>query len=230
MVDGIRREPILGVPVTGPLMKLTDTIRRLQLQLVAQEIAEEVVIAIPLARAVERNDKQVALLQRQQERVAIRTSGDGIAQRGRHAIKQGGLQQKVLDVGGLALDDILHEVIQDMAIAAGERFQQPRHIVTAAQGLGSNSRPAAQPSVRCCTAAISAAGSSVCATRCRNSRASSAVNCKSPWRISATLPWRARRRAEVAGRHASRSPDASGAADAPRGRRSAGAARAVTRW
>ena len=45
------------------------------------------------------------------------------------------LQQKILDIGGLVLEHLFHEVVQNMAMAIGERLQQARHIVTAAQRM-----------------------------------------------------------------------------------------------
>ena len=48
-----------------------------------QNIGEEVVIAIPLALVIERNDKQIAALQGIQHFSAIFPPSDGIAQRSR---------------------------------------------------------------------------------------------------------------------------------------------------
>jgi len=131
--DGIGRESILGIPAGGPRPQLCDALWRLKRQPVTEEVGEEVVVAIPLPRAVERYDEQVALLQGQQRCSTIGTPSDGIAQGGRQAIEYGGLQQEVLNAGRLTLDDLFHEVVQDIAIAAGERFKQDLHIVAIAQ-------------------------------------------------------------------------------------------------
>ena len=44
-----------------------------------QNLGEEVMIAIPLARVIERNDEQIATLESLQRPAAIFLSGDGIA-------------------------------------------------------------------------------------------------------------------------------------------------------
>ncbi len=57
-----------------------------------QHIGEKVVIAIPLALVVERDDKQVAALQGLQHSPAIFLPSDSIAQRPTQPVENGGLQ------------------------------------------------------------------------------------------------------------------------------------------
>ncbi|MGI9061434.1 MAG: hypothetical protein ACR2H5_22970 [Ktedonobacteraceae bacterium] len=49
-------------------------------------------IAIPVARVIERNDKEIAALQGLQPRVAFLLAGDGIAERAIQAVENGGLE------------------------------------------------------------------------------------------------------------------------------------------
>ena len=57
-----------------------------------ENVSEEVVIAIPLALVVQRNDKQVASLQGLQQHFAIFLFGDSIAQRSTQPVENGGLE------------------------------------------------------------------------------------------------------------------------------------------
>ena len=57
-----------------------------------ENFGEEVVIAIPLALIVKRDDEQVAALQGLQHPSAIFLAGDGIAQRAAQPVENGGLQ------------------------------------------------------------------------------------------------------------------------------------------
>jgi hypothetical protein len=44
---------------------------------------------------------------------------DGIAQRAAKAIEDRSVQQKALDVGGLAGDDLIEQVVEDISLASG---------------------------------------------------------------------------------------------------------------
>ena len=57
-----------------------------------QNICEELMIAIPLALVIERNDEQVATFQGLQRPSAIFLPGDGIAQRATQPVENGGLK------------------------------------------------------------------------------------------------------------------------------------------
>ena len=57
-----------------------------------ENFGEEVVIAIPLALVIQRNDKEVASLEGLQERVSLLLAGNGIAQRAVQPLENGGLE------------------------------------------------------------------------------------------------------------------------------------------
>ena len=57
-----------------------------------ENVGKEVMIAIPVALVIQRNDKQVASLQGLQQRVAFLLAGDGIAQRATQPVENGGLE------------------------------------------------------------------------------------------------------------------------------------------
>ena len=63
VVDRLVHVAASSIPADGPPVQLRHLARRLQRQLVAQQLAEEVVVAVPLAAAVERHQEQVGALQ-----------------------------------------------------------------------------------------------------------------------------------------------------------------------
>ena len=87
LVPGAR--PPVQVPhLVGPLVE----------QARLQHVGEEVVVAIPLAAVVERDEEQVRPVQRLQRGLAAVLPGDGIAQRTAQPVEDRGLQQEGLDV------------------------------------------------------------------------------------------------------------------------------------
>ena len=150
-----------------------------------QNIGKEVVIAIPLALVIERNDEQVAALQGFQHPFAIFLPGDGIAQRTAQPVENGGLQQEAADTFGLALQNLFDQIVQDKTVAAGESLDKTGACLLApAWRRAANCRPAIQPSVRVSRAAISSAERFRPITWLRNSAASEGVKRRSAARTS----------------------------------------------
>ena len=107
------------------------------LQALAQQVGEQVVVAVPAALVVKRDDKQVAALNGLQRRLAgpgVRLQ-HGIAQRAAQPVKDGGAQQEGLDFRRLAAQHLLHQVIQDEVVAAGERVNKAGGIDAAGEAL-----------------------------------------------------------------------------------------------
>ena len=95
----------------------------------AQEVGEQMVIAIPVAVVVKRHREDIPLLQALQDRHAVicvfgwgrqRVGQHCIAQIGAHPVEDRGVEQEALDRLRLTPDDLRHQVIHDIAIAAGE--------------------------------------------------------------------------------------------------------------
>ena len=78
-------------------------IRLLRHQVHTKNISKEMVIAIPVALVVQRNDKEVAPLQSFQLRAAFILTGDGITQRATQPVENGGLEQEVWNRFGLTV-------------------------------------------------------------------------------------------------------------------------------
>ena len=86
----------------------------------AQDVGKQVMIAIPLAPVVQRHHEQVGALQTVQRRRAVCLPADGLAQRTAQPLQNRSLQQEAADRFGLALQDLFDQIVDDVAVAAGE--------------------------------------------------------------------------------------------------------------
>ena len=120
MADRIGRRTIVLVPLARPPVQGRYLIRLLRHQVHAKNIGKKMVIAIPVALVIQRNDKEVAALQGFQSRVAFLLTGDGITQRAAQPVENGGLQQEAADRFRLTLQNLFDQIVQDETVAAGE--------------------------------------------------------------------------------------------------------------
>src|SRR5690554_6169055 len=102
MADGLARLAVLLVPEACAPMQMGDSIGLLLPQTRLQHIGEKVMIAIPLALIVQWNDKQVLSFHTFQHRPAIGSRRNRIAQGPAQPVEDGGLQQEIKYVFGLA--------------------------------------------------------------------------------------------------------------------------------
>ena len=93
--DGRLGVPGAVVPAAGPAMQPGDVAGALVEQVGAQHVGEQVVVAVPAAVVVERDDEQVLPLQRLEHRPArpVR-AGDGVAQRPGQPVEDRGVEQE----------------------------------------------------------------------------------------------------------------------------------------
>ena len=87
-------------------------------------------VAIPAAAVVERDQEQVPSIERLQHGLATALAGDGIAQRAAQPVQDGGLQQEAPDLFGLTLQDLLDQVVDDVAIVPGEALDEAGDVVS----------------------------------------------------------------------------------------------------
>ena len=87
MVDGQLRQPVGLAPGGRPDVQLGDQLGLAPVQLGPQQLAEQVVIAVPLAAAVQRNQQQVRPLQALKSSVRPPGVQDRVAQRPGHAVQ-----------------------------------------------------------------------------------------------------------------------------------------------
>src|SRR5689334_25441329 len=101
-------------------MKLRDQLGRLESQLGVQTGAEQVVVAVPVAPVIERDDEQV----RARERLELprRAGGvsDGITQRAAHSLEDRRAQQELARIRVQVGKNLLAEVVDDVAVISRE--------------------------------------------------------------------------------------------------------------
>jgi hypothetical protein len=115
-------------------MEGLDAVRLDQPELVAQQFAEEVVVAIPLAFGVERDEEEVRGLELPQKAPGVVPIGDGVAKWGAEAIEDGRLQQEGADLLGLAGQHFGAQVVNDVAVIAGEVLDERVGVGSPSQG------------------------------------------------------------------------------------------------
>src|SRR6266581_7633182 len=87
------------------------------------------VVAIPTTAVIQRDEEKIRPLQRDQSGRAVRLTGDRIAQRPAQTVEDRALQEKLSDILGLALQDLLNEVVDDVPVVSGETRNERAQIV-----------------------------------------------------------------------------------------------------
>ena len=85
------------------------------------------VVAVPLPLVVEGDDEQVPALEDLQRLAAVVAAGERVAQRAGHLLEHRGVEEEPANVAGLAVEHLLDQVVQDEAVAAGERVDKAGH-------------------------------------------------------------------------------------------------------
>ncbi len=136
MIDGRRDQPVLFQPLTGTEMQCILQIGIEGTQPLAERIRKQMVIAVPATAVVQGENKQVAQFQALETFLPIVPPGQCVAQRRGEPVQDRSLEQEALDLFGLVAQDFFHQVVQNVAVASGERLDEPVRIrrVLAAQG------------------------------------------------------------------------------------------------
>ena len=121
---------ILFVPVACPPVQGGNVLRLLVEQARMQHVGKELVIAIPPAMINKRDQEEVSSLERRQPGLSAILAGDGITEGPTQSVQDGGLQQEVLDIFGLALQDLLGQIVDDVPVIPGEAGDEPGHVVS----------------------------------------------------------------------------------------------------
>lgn len=88
-------------------------------------------VAVPLTSVVQREHEQVAAVEGVQRGSPATPSGHRIAQRPAEPPEDGRVQQEVTDRRGLTPEDLLHEVVHDVAVVTGEAGDEPGGVISA---------------------------------------------------------------------------------------------------
>jgi hypothetical protein len=92
-----------------------------------------VVVAVPKPLIVQRNHEQVGVLEALQRRLPIGAAGDSVAQGPAHTPEYGGFKQKGPDLFGLSMEHLFDQVVQHVAVTAGEGFYESGDVGAVAQ-------------------------------------------------------------------------------------------------
>jgi hypothetical protein len=85
-----------------------------------QDLREQVVVAVPAAGAVQRDEEQVGAVQVLEHVLAGGVAGDGLAQRATQPVEDGGLEQEGANLRRLSAEHLFGQVVHDVAVVAGE--------------------------------------------------------------------------------------------------------------
>src|SRR5215213_3643646 len=96
-----------------------------------ENFGKEVMVTIPPAPVIQRNDKEVATLQSFQHNSGVLPVGDGISQRAAQPLENRGLEQELPDTFGLALQDLFNQIVQDVAVVSSESLDEPGKVLPA---------------------------------------------------------------------------------------------------
>ena len=125
--------PPARVPRRRAGVQLGDEVRLGARELALQQVAQQVVVAEPVAAVVERDDEQVRPERLGEQGGAVRPAGDRGAQRRAHALEDRRAQQELPQRAGRVLDHLV-QVVADLAVVAGQRADERGAVAAAAEG------------------------------------------------------------------------------------------------
>ena len=109
-----------GVPAGRGAVQGADPVGFQRAQAGPERLGEQVMVAIPASFAVERDDEQVLPLQVVEQPLTVGSIGQRVAQVGGEQIEHRRLEQEPAHAGRLPVQDLLDQIVQDEAVAAGE--------------------------------------------------------------------------------------------------------------
>ncbi len=131
--DGVDGLPVCGVPAGREPVQLGHLGGLGAAQLQGEHVGDEAVVAKPRPAGVEGDHERVGVFQVEQDPFRPGGAGEQVGQLAVDPVEQAGAQQQPLDVGGLAVEHLGHQVLGDGAVAAGEVRDEPRRVGVAGQ-------------------------------------------------------------------------------------------------
>jgi len=141
VADRLVDQPVLFGPDGGPTVKLRQPRGLGPLQLGTEEVAEQVMEAVPAALLVQGNQERVGALQLLEQILAVGPAGDRVTERTAEPLQDRGLQQEPPHPVRLTVEDLLAEIVQDVPMGPGERVQERIRIRPFAQRQGGQLQP-----------------------------------------------------------------------------------------
>jgi hypothetical protein len=105
--DRLGKVSVVLVPAGGQKVQLVRKFGAFAPEAAAQEVGEEVMVTVPSPLVVQGDDEEVVPLQPLQHLLPIIAAGEGVAQRGAHALQHGSPEQELPHAFGLAFQDLL---------------------------------------------------------------------------------------------------------------------------
>ena len=121
-------------------MQLTDPVGIAGGQTGAHGVGEQVVVAVPPALVVERDDEQVLALEGLQHRLTVGATGQGVAEVAGQLVEHGRVEQERAHVVRLPVQNLLDEVVQDEPVASGEGLNELSDVSRSVGGAGMGPR------------------------------------------------------------------------------------------
>ena len=134
-------QPTLRVPGCRVAVQFGNLAGLFLLQAGTEQVGEQVVVTPPAAHLIQRHHEQPGPFNLFQQRLAAGPAGDRVAQLPRQPLQDRGLKQKLTHLARLPLEHLLGQVVQDVAVAAGERGDEAVDVVVAAQRQASQLQP-----------------------------------------------------------------------------------------
>ena len=124
------------VPLAGAQVEAGDQFRVLVAQMRPEDVGEQLVVPVPLPLVVERPEEQVRPFQGCEHGPAAGLLEDGIAEVGTERVEDRRPRQEVANLVGLAGQDLVDEVVDDIPVVAREPGDETGDVVPALHGQG----------------------------------------------------------------------------------------------
>ncbi len=146
-------------------------------ELRSEEIAEQVVVAEPLAAIVERDDERIRAREGLERIRGVVRAKHRVAQGWGHPVEDRRTKQEHLEVVRLAANHLFHEVVGDLLLSAGQ-FDSPHRGVLAVSQRQRCQRDRGGPSLRLLAQSLGRLLGQLQATECGNGSRLLGVQCK----------------------------------------------------
>ena len=141
MADGIGGQAVVQEPRRGSTVQSGTIDRGGPVELEPKEVAEELVVAIPLGSGVERDEEMIRALNLHQTLTRSGRSGDRVTQRAGEAFEDRRANQEGPHLLVEGVEYLGAEVVDDVAIVAGEALDERFGVRVAPQREGREVQP-----------------------------------------------------------------------------------------
>ena len=133
MCDRVIGAAVFGVPPSRCAVQTLHTVGLLAGEPSPQRVGEEVVVAVPPPLLIEGNNEQVGALEDPEHVVSVVPAGQRVAQQAGQLAEDRRVEQEGAHLWRLAVQDLLDEIVEDEAMASGERLDDLADVAAVAQ-------------------------------------------------------------------------------------------------